>query len=203
MKFILFLWFILFNLNVIAQKPIVLNATKLYLVTRSTENKQNIIAKDFNIKDSLSTHIGIGYFENQKFKIYNVSNVEVNTNGSSLIIDSYESFINLKDFKYCSIWSCVLEVDKMNKFKQLLKTFEDKELTFDHEFDLKNNSFYCSEFVFNVLKLLDEIKFNFKPQTIILTDFYQNVLKREKLTYIPVDFFQTNQIFTIEYEKYK
>ena len=203
MKFILYLSFILFNLNVIAQKSIEFNTSKLYLVTRSTENKQNIIAKDFNIKDSLSTHIGIGYFENQKFKIYNVSNIEVNTNDSSLIIDSYESFINLKDFKYCSIWSCVLEVDKMNKFKQILKTFENKKLTFDHEFDLKNSSYYCSEFVYNVLKLLDEEKFNFTPKTIVLTDFYKNVLKREKLKFIPVDFFQTNQLFTIEYEKYK
>lgn len=48
----------------------------IYVFTRSTTNKKGFIAEDFNIKDSLSTHVGIGFFENGKYQVYNVDTLK-------------------------------------------------------------------------------------------------------------------------------
>lgn len=186
-----------------AQVPLLKNNNSIYIITRSTEHKRGIIAKDFNLLDSLSTHVGIGFLENDTLKLYNISNTEVNKYGSSLIIDDYNSFVNLKDFKYCSIWSYNLNVVEMIKFKKILRSFNNSSISFDNEFDLKNNKFYCSEFVHKVLNKFDKTIFHSKPIRKKLNLFYSKALKCTFLEYIPVDFFQVNSHFVKEFETFK
>ena len=77
-----------------------LTENNIYIVGRSTKYKQNIIAKDFNIKDSLLTHIGLGLLEDGVLKIYNISNYLLNDFGSSLMVEDLESFINVNSLTY-------------------------------------------------------------------------------------------------------
>src|SRR5699024_5897142 len=95
-----------------------LTENNIYIVGRSTKYKQNIIAKDFNIKDSLLTHIGLGLLEDGVLKIYNISNYLLNDFGSSLIVEDLESFINVNSLTYYSIWekeSTTKDIDRLKK----------------------------------------------------------------------------------------
>lgn len=68
--------------------------TSIYIFNRSTDLKRDYIAKDFNQIDTLSTHIGVGLKTKGGYIIYNVSNEKI-INGSALIVESLESFINV------------------------------------------------------------------------------------------------------------
>lgn len=67
-----------------------LSNKSIYIVYRATKNKQNTIAKNFNIKDSLMTHVGLGLVNAGKLEIYNVSNVKKSNNESALLKESLE-----------------------------------------------------------------------------------------------------------------
>lgn len=49
-------------------------ANSIFIFTRSTAMKAAYIADDFNLKDSLSTYVGIGLKVNENYQIYNVTN---------------------------------------------------------------------------------------------------------------------------------
>jgi hypothetical protein len=167
----------------------------IYVFNRSTDLKREYIAKDFNQIDTLSTHIGIGFKTKEGYLIYNVSNDKV-IDGTALIVESLESFISIENISYYSIWKIKLKSKEFLKFKKVLKYYKGIEVTFDYDFTLKNdNRLYCSEFVYNVLNDVDNLKFSFKPKTVELNPFYGSALKREVFKYIPVDFFQTLGLF--------
>ena len=164
----------------------------IYIFARSTKSKVNFIAEDFNLNDKFITHIGIGYYENDTIKIYNVSNDVKNKNNSALLVDNYKTFINVNDVISVSIWSLKVNKKKMKTFIKNIKSFENLKIEFDNNFILNDdNILYCSEFVYNVLNMTDDKKFHFKPISKRLNQFYSNVLKRLELVYIPVDFYQS------------
>ena len=174
----------------------------IYLVCRSTKSKLNIVARDFNVKDSLITHIGIAYLENNELKVYNVSNFKTNKSGSSLVSEKLESFLDIKDIVYFSIWRIQSNEEELNRLKSILSEFEKRTIHFDNSFELKDdNYYYCSEFVYLILKKLDSSKYNFSPITITLNSFYSKALRTEKFIYIPVDFFQLENVFEKMNEK--
>jgi len=61
--------------------------------------------------------------------------------------------------------------------------------------------YYCSEFIYRVLKKVGGKKFGFNPINKKLNAFYSNALHRIEFVYIPVDFFQSFTIFEKVYEK--
>ena len=193
------------TLNANCQEPEKKEANSIYLVCRGTKSKINIVARDFNLKDSLLTHIGIGFIEDNQFLVYNVSNFKKNTNGSSLIKESLESFVNLDDIVYYSVWKIQSNEEEINKLKTIVSEFEKRTINFDYSFELKEDDYYyCSEFVYEVLKKLNSSKYNFSPTTITLNSFYSKALKKEKFDYIPVDFFLTDNLFKkVEERQYK
>lgn len=187
----LFVILVLF-IPLIIFSQVLFKKNEIYIFARSTESKINIIAEDFNLRDKFITHLGIGYFENDSIKIYNVSNINKNNHDSSLIVENYESFIDLKDIKYVSIWSIKSKKCKMEIFKKSINSFCNLRIDFDNNFILNNdNLLYCSEFVYKVLKLTDNKKFHFEPINKKLNQFYRSALKRDELVYIPVDFYQS------------
>lgn len=178
-----------------------LTENNIYIVGRSTKYKQNIIAKDFNIKDSLLTHIGLGLLEDEVLKIYNVSNYLLNDFGSSLIVEDLESFIDVNSLTYYSIWEKESTAKDIVRLKKTLNSYIDTIITFDDDFMLKNKGLYCSEFVYLVLKQIDELNIELTPKIKKLTPFYSRALRRDYLEYIPVDFFQEYDDFKLLYSK--
>ena len=111
-------------INNFAQNIKIADSEHIYVFTRSTTHKKGFIAEDFNIKDSLSTHVGIGFFENGKFNVYNVDNVKKSLNQSSLIREDYSSFINLNNIYHSAIWSYRTNKLKINTLKDALNQYE-------------------------------------------------------------------------------
>lgn len=170
---------------------------EIYIVCRATKNKQNIIAKDFNLKDSLITHIGLGVKTNNGLIVYNVSNFKKSASASSLVIESLDEFLKIDDLIAYSVWSIkVKDIVKIDKLYNLIKKSQEIKVEFDYDFSLDNGKtkLYCSEFVYNMLTLSGIIA-NVEPVVKKLNPFYSKALKRNELEYIPVDFFQINEDF--------
>lgn len=179
------------SIHLILNSQIKYNNNEVYIFARSTESKINIIAEDFNLKDKFITHIGIGYFENDSIKIFNVSNNVKNHKNSSLLIENYETFVNLSDIKSVSIWSIKINKKTMRLLKKNISAYCNLKIDFDNNFILNDDNFiYCSEFVYKVLNETNIKKFYFSPVIKKLNQFYTNALKRENFIYIPVDFYQ-------------
>lgn len=178
-----------------------LKDNEIYIVCRATKNKQSIITKDFNLKDSLITHIGLGIKSGNDLKIYNVSNTKKSDKGSSLLVESLDAFLKVDDLIAYSVWSIKIG-DKINKLNVLLEDMSKRKVEFDYDFSLENGEekLYCSEFVYKMM-ILSEIINNVKPTVKTLNTFYSNALKKNELHYIPVDFFQGMEGFQKVHEK--
>jgi len=174
----------------------------IFLICRGTKSKQNIVAKDFNLKDTLITHIGIGFIKDEELVVFNVSNFKTDEKGSALISESYASFVNLTDITYSSIWKIKSDEKEIAKLKSTLEEYSKNKIRFDNFFILdESNDYYCSEFIYTVLKKVNRNKFNFNPINKKLNTFYSNALHRKEFLYIPVDFFQSFNVFEKFYEK--
>lgn len=174
----------------------------IYIFTRSTELKAAYIAKDFNIVDSLSTHIGIGFRKNGEYEIYNVTN-DKTINSSALLCENLDSFINVNGLKYYSIWEYKTNSEEIDIIYKILNEYIASTIVFDYDFFIEsNNKLYCSEFVYDVLQKTNVDKFYYKPIKVDLNQFYRRVLNRSNLEYIPVDFFRQMNLFKKIHENY-
>jgi hypothetical protein len=184
--------FLIFFINEIKSQEVI---NSIFIFTRCTGLKVEYIAKDFNIIDTLSTHVGIGLKVNNEYKIYNVSN-DVKIQNSSLICENLESFINLEDIKYYSIWELNVNNIEMKMISEIFDEYNKLKIDFDFDFNIQNdNKFYCSEFVYDVLQKINSKKFYYIPLKKDLNQFYQRILNRSNLEYIPVDFFREMDLF--------
>lgn len=202
-KLLLLILIIFISISSFSQDKQIIDDDCIYIFTRSTKSKRAFIAEDFNIRDTLSTHVGIGFVENKKYAIYNVDNVKKNEHQSSLIKEDYNSFVRLDDIYYSSIWKYKVTKSNIRRLIEILKSFEKEKITFDKEFKLtnSNSNLYCSEFVFLILTQLNLIP-NYKPTKKELSSFYSNLLKRNTLEYIPVDFFLELHYFKLVENKF-
>lgn len=176
-----------------------LEEKSIYIVARSTQTKEGLVASSFNIQNKVLSHVGIGYVEKNKLNVYNVSNYKTNNKGSSLLKETFEEFINEKGIIYYSIWKYKPNENTFNSFRTKLDEIGSTVQKFDNEFRLDNKDLYCSELVYNLLKELQLT--SFLPQTRELGMMYSLALGRKTLKYIPVDFFLSEKKFKIVHEE--
>lgn len=174
---------------------------KFYIVGRGTKTKASLIGKKFNITDSNLTHVGIGFVNEGNLKIYHVSDVS-DASGNALRLDSIESFLFSDDVFYFAVWECNNTVFEFERLKAICSEMSKRKIYFDGSFIIRDDdTLYCSEFCATVLRKTSPGKYDFLPKKILIGDsFYGSVLKRQILSYIAVDFFQTSKYFTKVYE---
>lgn len=194
--------FLLFSINVspqIAIKNLEFEQNTLYLFCRGTIAKSGLIAEKFNNTDKKSTHVGIGYLDDNILKIYNVTDCD--SSKTALVIDDLDSFTTSSTY-FLSVWKCNNNEREFLKLKQICSAFSKRKVYFDFSFTLneKDTVLYCSEFCSRVLKQINSRKFDFKPMKMILEPYYQALLNREELIYYPVDFFEESPYFTKLFE---
>ena len=176
-------------------------SNSIFIFTRSTDMKVSYIAHDFNTSDTLSTHVGIGFKINNEYQIFNVSN-DIKSSSKALRSESLETFLKVQGIKYHSVWEYEIPSDTKDKFIKVLSEYDNRQITFDYDFEIKNDSkLYCSEFVFLVLKKLHLTR-SYKGKKKELNNFYRNLLKRNTLEYIPVDFFLDLHYFKLIENKF-
>jgi hypothetical protein len=194
----------LFNLTNIAQNKIKNNTINfkknaIYLIGKGSKSKSKLIAENFNIKDKNITHVGIGFVKKNELIIYHV--IDGNKQKNALKINTLNEFIKTEDIYYLGIWEYKTNKNNMSILKKKCNLFKNRHITFDYFFTISNdNNLYCSEFCYNILKMVDKKEFNIKPTKKILNEFYSNVLNRDSITYFPVDFFQKNKKFKLIFE---
>jgi hypothetical protein len=172
-----------------------LNKNILYFFCRGTTGKAGGLTKKFNVIDTNITHVGIGFYENGKERIYNVSDIASGVNGS-LIIDSFKSFISCDDVYYLSVWGYKLNQLEFTNLKKGLKDYEKTNITFDRFFNISlDDTLYCSEFCAGILNRLKIPGMSFTPNIYSLKNnvLYESYLNRKELIYYPVDFFMMNE----------
>lgn len=170
-----------------------LDKNNLYLVFRGTSSKEGRLVRQFNLKDSLSSHVGILLFKGDKWYVYHV--LDNRDEASDLLKQPIDCFFNSPDVKinYASIWS-LSNSDSIliNKVHERLGFFESECIEFDRRFSLKDSDqLYCSEFIYELLSFADPLKLKLKPTKIELTGIYAKYFKQDSLEYIPVDAFQS------------
>lgn len=178
-------------------KEITLNDNNIYLAFRGTKSKEGFFARDFNIRDSLSSHIGFLLKEKNDWYVYHVLNFK---DGASDLRRHEASLFFIptgEKLNYAAVWT-MTDVDSL-EFRLLKKgihNYLSKFIEFDRSFTLSDSTkLYCSEFIFKVLMESDIQLFNLKPRTIKLSGFYASYFRKDSLEYIPVDLFQTSKQF--------
>jgi hypothetical protein len=150
----------------------------------------HIIADEFNIADTNSTHVGIGYNEKGKSLIINVTN-DASRKNNALVIEPLNKFIESDEVVSCSIYRLKVSNAEYRKFKAIIKKIQPKKIVFDFQFNLFNeDTLYCSELCYQILSQIDSgiIRTPFIRRK-ITNPFIKTAINREYLDYIPVDFY--------------
>jgi len=166
----------------------------IYIVFRGTDTKQGFFARDFNIKDTLSSHVGLLLFDKNNWFVYNVSDFKDNL--SDFRKQSIEDFFDLEEEKIssASLWKIELDSSPTKHLSEILKEYESLNIKFDKYFTLKDSSkLYCSQFMKEVLFQIDSVKFNIKTRKRELKGIYKTYFQKDTLEYYPVDVFQLNK----------
>ena len=92
-------------------KDVQLNEQQVYLVFRGTKSKEGFFAKDFNISDTLSSHVGMLINDKTKWEIYHIIDFK-DKNRSDFRKQSLKDFFDSKkeDINYVSFW----EIDNID-----------------------------------------------------------------------------------------
>ncbi|RYG47863.1 MAG: hypothetical protein EOO01_14260 [Chitinophagaceae bacterium] len=155
----------------------------IFFLGRASTVKSSLIAKEFNITDSLISHVGIGIIEHGALRIYHVEDKA----GNAFSACTLDEFLSFGIFYYC-VYSLPLSSGSLERIVNLLK--EHPPVKFDKNLRLNNDDLYCSEFAYQILTSVEPEKFLQPPVTKKVTDqFARSYLGRDSISYIPVDFF--------------
>lgn len=140
------------------------NATSGDIIFR----KENSYLSDMfaKVDNSNYSHVGILLKENGKFFVYHM---ESNTQSEDLKIDPIEKFLLLA--QKTSIYRYSESVDRKRLYA-LLNDYKHQNIKFDYQFDLLNNTLYCTEFINEVFfklfsKNIYTYLYNFNSKKII------------------------------------
>ncbi|HNQ26383.1 MAG TPA: hypothetical protein PKL92_00495 [Aquaticitalea sp.] len=170
-----------------------LEETNAYIAYRGTETKQGFFARDFNLKDTLSSHVGILLYDEDNWLVFNVSDFK--DGGSDFRKQNIRDFYGLAEEKInsASLWRIDLDSTEVMKLKMLIHTYESRFINFDRYFTLNDSTkLYCSQFVKDVLVQTDSSNFHFEPVKRALGGIYKSYFRKDTLEYYPVDLFQSN-----------
>lgn len=167
-----------------------LEDSSLYLVCRGTKSKIPFIAENYNISNREITHIGIGICIEDELRIFNVTD-SYKKNMSALILDSLQSFISSPDIYFFGIWQCQVSKKEIRNAISILDSMYHRNIQFDTSFTIdEDDILYCSEFCVRVLRLINKKKYKVPVVEKRIDDpFTKFFLKRDIVTYFPVDFF--------------
>lgn len=174
----------------------ILDKEKCYLVFRGTNTKEGIVSKEFNISNNKSSHVGICIFQGSKWNVYHVLSPK-KKNSTAFIKENFDAFFDIsKESIYSAgIWVInKLSTNEISKLKIQLNKYEQVNLKFDLSFRSEDTTkLYCSKFVNDVLKNVNNEKFKFQTTKVKLKPLHSVYLAQDSLEYYPVDLFQNTE----------
>lgn len=180
----------------------VIKDSTLYLITSGNKSKTALIAQNFNLRDTVSTHVGIAFKRDGKAHVFHVTDVDRQLN--ALKLEPVDQFLESASVIYASLWRIAITTSEWTQFEQRLDLLSIRRCDFDYDFLLNNgDKLYCSEFCALLLSEVTCGRINFSPVAKPLDEFYRSVLHRDDLIYFPVDFFNATPFVTHIIEAYK
>jgi hypothetical protein len=174
----------------------ILDKEKCYLVFRGTNTKEGLVSKEYNIANNKPSHVGICIFQNSEWIVYHVLSPR-KKNVTALIRENFGVFLDTqKESIYnASIWAIDnLTTYEILKLRKELHKYEQIHLKFDLSFKSKDTTtLYCSKFVNDVLRNVNNKKFKFKTSKVRLKPLHSVYLAQDSLDYYPVDLFQLSE----------
>lgn len=171
-----------------------LNRNKAYLLFRGTNSKEGVIAMEYSAYNKSISHVGIVVYLEDEWRVYHILN---SRNKSDIRYEPLAYFFDVKNEKihYAGIWKIGgLSKEELSALKRMLKEFETTIVKFDRGFDSDDASkLYCSEFINYILHCVSPNKFYFPLHTIPLKRLHAIYLRRDSLSYYPVDAFQCHE----------
>lgn len=103
-----------------------------------------------------------------------------------------------------AVYGIIINSNQYERLQKRLQELLKKQISYDFNFSLiQDDSYYCSEFVYELLLAADGARFKYNPQKVKLAGITKLILGREDLNYIPADFFlsykQTTKITISNY----
>lgn len=173
-----------------------------YVITTGNKSKTALIAGQFNLKDSVSTHVGLVLKVDGRNMVFHVTDSKAEINAFK--IEPLEAFLSAEHVFYASLWRIQLPTNDYISILAALDDFQLRPIRFDFSFETGNgDSLYCSEFCAAVLMQSENLNLHFRPVRKELPEFHRSVLERESLVYYPVDFFQNSTSFSKLFEAFK
>lgn len=177
-----------------------LDKKSTYLIFRGTNTIQGQFAKNFNLSDASSSHVGLLTYD-EDWKVYNVSDFESKV--SDLKAETFDEFHFIKSGRvtYISIWEIAITQAENEDIQILLRNKLKQPIKFDRGFNLNDqNNLYCSEFVVGILEAVNLSKFKIPLNKKPLKGIYKNYFQKDTLVYYPVDVFQKSSLFAFKKE---
>lgn len=178
-----------------------LNKNRIFLVFRETNSKNGFLAKEYNMTSSSVTHIGLGFFDDNKFKIINIDNINQKDRENDILISSLDDFFNLKNYEVISgeIWEYHKDL-KSEQIKRIARDIDSlytkSNIRFDTKIDYnESEKMYCSELVSKLLDNFLEDDYKVELQKKKLAPVHRFYLRKDTIEYIPVDYFCTLTTF--------
>jgi hypothetical protein len=187
--------FLLLILNFPIQTP-PLSPSHVYIVARATNTKAGLTAKDFNARDTVITHVGLGFYHRKKFFVAHVEDRPAN----AFEIITLEQFCNRETF-YLAIYKLPFPKPTEKAIRKFL--INHPRVEFDYHFNLNNQRLYCSEFIMiSLVKLFPHLHLP-PPRFKKLDDPLKKAfLQTDTLHYYSVDFFLAINGIELIYEKW-
>ncbi len=172
----------------IAIERINLENQSLYFVLRGSETKMGGYARQYNRYDSKASHIALGIFSDSIILYH------VNTGKKEAFIKENLSdfiFSEKEEYDYLAIWKVKgVTASDLRTIKERIDHLDSINIRFDYKFDLQNdNKLYCSEFVYKALLGITPNLFENSIYTKEVPMDHRFFLKKDTITYIPLDFF--------------
>lgn len=175
----------------------ILDQHKAYIIYRGTDTKQGFYAKDFNVKDTLATHVGLLFRQREEWVTYHV--YDTKNPDTDLKIESLNDFLDVDDghVYYLSILEIRgIYAEKLEKLISILDQYKNFKIQFDRSFmSDEPTKLYCSEFVVEVLSGVDSLQYRVQQHKKELLGVYKLYFQQDSLEYYPVDAFRNNPNF--------
>ena len=171
------------------------------VIFRNGNSKESGLIKSFSVGDSSFSHCGIAlkdFYGN--IKVYHMLGGH-RINNTDLHEDGFDDFVSDSANKSFAVFRYKLTTSECKKLKKYIDKLKEEEVKFDFQFScLSKDTLYCTEMIVRSIEYATNGRVRFELFTRdISANPVRYFLKRNSLTYYPLEFLQNNRYIIQSY----
>ena len=144
----------------------------------------------YNNSEQEVSHIGIAFSLPEEGEIYNMYYDKKHQLSNDLVKENNQQFFVSDQAQNNKIWAIPVTKEEYENALHYLNAAHQRSVQFDFEIDTTNDEeLYCSELVYNILVAANAKRFALETSTSKLKKLEYLIMKKEEVSYYPVDFF--------------